>query len=182
MLALGERESASRRDSPGSSAGERRSTMLERQSRLDRALLCSAAYPAPRGGTGTRSALPRGAALPSPSAWGSGGVPGPRLYPLGRAGPNRAYRGPSRRSRRHRSCCLSPTKRGCHSRPARQRGATADPAAPAQGPAGRSPGRQRAIKAGGEGAKQPPPSHAAGAGKRVPRWPIWPSLTPVRPR
>lgn len=51
MLALGERESASRQDKPGSSAGERRSTMLERQSRLDRALLCSVAYPAVGEGT-----------------------------------------------------------------------------------------------------------------------------------
>lgn len=81
MLAVGERESASRRGSPGSSAGERRSTMLERQSRLDRALLCSAAYPAAGGDTHTTgrdtkdSALQRGPALPAPSAAGSGGGP-----------------------------------------------------------------------------------------------------------
>ena len=60
MLALGEREPAWRRRSAGSSAGERRSTMLERQSRLDRALLCSAPYPAAGdGGVERYSGVPR---------------------------------------------------------------------------------------------------------------------------
>lgn len=78
MLALGERESESRRGSPGSSAGERRSTMLERQSRLDRALLCSAAYPV-AGGTAARySGVPRCPPLQMPRGVGR---PPPDLPP-----------------------------------------------------------------------------------------------------
>lgn len=41
----------------------------------------------------------------------------------------RPYRGASRSSNRPRSCCLSPATPGCRSQPARQRGASAGPAA-----------------------------------------------------
>lgn len=89
---------------------------------------CSAPRRTLRPGRG-RGALPQPPAPPP-------GPDGPPVLPCPPARRCRPYRGASRSRNRPRSCCLSPATPGCRSQPARQRGASAGPAAP---PPGRPP-------------------------------------------